>query len=38
VRIDEIAYVTFENFSKKVAEQKAAELTLQKLNEQKDQV
>ncbi len=38
VRIDDIAYITFENFSKKVAEQKAAELTLQKLNEQKDQV
>lgn len=38
VRVDDNAYVTFENFSKKVAEQKAAELTLQLLNEQKNQV
>jgi len=36
VRIDGNAYTTFENFSKKIAEQKAAELTLQQLNEQKN--
>lgn len=36
VRIDGNAYTTFENFSKKIAEQKAAELTLQQFNEQKN--